>query len=492
MFFERVAISILLLFTDVTSLNALLTDPRSLAILLGALIAISGATLGTFLMLRGLSLTSDAISHTVLFGIVVAFLLLTWLPGATPSLSSPWLILGAAAAGMLTVVLTELLSRSRVLKQDAALGIIFPLLFAIAVILLARFADDVHLDSDSVMIGEIGLAAANTNAHCIENCVSIEITPDDARASFERRCTNCRELGIYPRDPRAEFAEVCGNCGRYSPAQAWGAGLLDEEPLLIHWPRSLTVISFLTILTVVAVTLFYKELKIASFDPALAKTLGLRPAWLHYGTMMLVSLVAVGAFDAVGSILVVAFFIIPSATAYLLSNRLGPILFLAPICGTISAWLGYDLARGEVLGLRIDDIISAGNRVFGLNWQTEWNSHISASMVIMMFVLFLLVWLVSPREGLIAGIFRRYWQRNLFQEQVLLGHVYHHEGTSRAAQELAIKTLHLHLRWSPRQLRRVLWRARAKQQIVMADQLSLTENGRRRVEKFRREVLAPR
>ncbi|MCY3934976.1 MAG: metal ABC transporter permease [Chloroflexi bacterium] len=492
MSWERLTIDLLLVFFDASALNAFLTDPRSLAILLGALIAISGATLGTFLMLRSLSLTSDAISHTVLFGIVVAFLMLTWLPQAEPSLNSPWLILGAAAAGVLTVLLTELLSRSRVLKQDAALGIIFPLLFAIAIILLARFADDVHLDSDSVMIGEIGLAAANTRAHCIENCVSVEIREDDPAARFERRCINCQELAIYPRDPRAEFVAVCGNCGVLPPAEAWSAGLLEEAPVLVHWPRSLSVISLLTAVTLGAILLFYKELKLSSFDPALARTLGLRPAWLHYGTMVLVSLVAVGAFDAVGSILVVAFFIIPPATAHLISKRLVGILVLAPIFGTIAAWLGYDLARGEVLGLPVSGVISLVNQGFGLDWQTEWNSHISASMVIMMFVMFMLVWLVSPREGLITGIIRRHWQRNLFAEQILLGHIFHHEGTPNAAQELAVATLHQHLRWSPNKLQRVMWRIRAKQQIQVSEELRLTESGRRRVEQFRRELLAPR
>ena len=489
---EGIAIDLLLVFFDASALNAFLTDPRSLAILMGALIAISGATLGTFLMLRGLSLTSDAISHTVLFGIVIAFLVLNWLPKAEPSLNSPWLILGAAAAGVLTVLLTELLASSRVLKQDAALGIIFPLLFAIAIILLARFADDVHLDSDSVMIGEIGLAAANTRAHCIENCLSVEITEDVPTARFERRCTNCQELGIYPRDPRAEFVEVCGNCGTLSPAQAWSAGLLEEQPLLVHWPRSLSVISLLTAVTLVAILLFYKELKLSSFDPALARTLGLRPAWLHYGTMVLVSMVAVAAFDAVGSILVVAFFIIPPATAHLISRRLIGILVLAPIFGTIAAWLGYDLARGEVLGLQVSGVISLANQAFGLNWQTEWNSHISASMVIMMFAVFVLVWLVSPREGLITGIIRRYWQRNLFEEQILLGHIHHHEGTPNAAQELAVATLHRHLRWSRSKLQRVMWRIRAKQQIQVGEEIRLTESGRRRVRYFRSEILSPR
>ena len=492
MIFERAVIWLLLLILEPDTLNGFLTDPRSLAILIGSLIAVSGAILGTFLMLRGLSLTSDAISHTVLLGIVCAFLLLAWLPAAQPSLNSPWLVLGAAAAGMLTVLLTEWLSRSQALRQDAALGIVFPFLFAIAIILLARFADDVHLDSDSVMIGEIGLAAANTNAHCIAACIGVEITPEDPRAIHERRCTNCRELGIYPRDHRAEFTEICGNCGSYSPAEAWSAGLLAEQPTLVHWPRSLTVITLLTGCTVALVLLFYKELKLASFDPALAGTLGLRPAWLHYGTMAMVSLVAVGAFDAVGSILVVAFFIIPPATAYLISKRLAGILILAPVFGMMAAWSGYDLARGKFLGFPVSNFISFANRVFGLNWQTEWNSHISASMVIMMFVWFLLVWLVAPRNGLLTGVLRRFWQRNLFQEQILLGHVYHHEGTPRAARELAVGTLHEHLRWSPRQLQWVLWRIRAKQQAEFNEEIQLTEKGRLRVERFRRQVLAPR
>ena len=78
--------------------------------------------------------------------------------------SSPWLILGASLAGVATVALTEMLYRSGLVKQDAALGLAFPLLFAIAVILVSRFVDDTHLDEDAVLVGEIGLAWANTNS----------------------------------------------------------------------------------------------------------------------------------------------------------------------------------------------------------------------------------------------------------------------------------------------------------------------------------------
>ena len=191
---------------------------------LAVLIAISGALLGTFLLLRGMSLTSDAISHTVLLGIVVAFLLMTEVFRVEGDTSSPWLILGASLAGVGTVVLTEMLYRSGLVRQDAALGLAFPLLFAIAVILVSRFVDDVHLDEDCGAGGEIGLAWANTNSHCFDNCESVTVTEDHPAAKLTRQCVNCRELGISPRDERAEFIAVCSNCGDYSPAQAWSAG----------------------------------------------------------------------------------------------------------------------------------------------------------------------------------------------------------------------------------------------------------------------------
>ena len=89
----------------------------------------------------------------------------------------------------------------------------------------------------------------------------------------------------------------------------------------------------LTLLTLCGVVLFYKELKLTTFDATLAAALGFRPTLLHYGLMVMVSLVAVGAFDAVGSILVVAFFIIPPAAAYLLTDRLPRMLAYSALIG---------------------------------------------------------------------------------------------------------------------------------------------------------------
>jgi manganese/zinc/iron transport system permease protein len=490
---EQVLIDLLRHVTSVEAINAFFRSPQHTAVLIGACIAIAGALLGTFLLLRGLSLTSDAISHTVLLGIVVAFLLIAALTGVQPDLSSPWLIIGAAGAGVATVVLTEWLQRSGLVRQDAALGLAFPLLFAIAIILVSRYVDDIHLDADAVMVGEIGVAWADTNSHCLENCETVVITPDDPRAEVARQCVNCRELGINPRDARAEFQESCANCGTYTPAQAYRAGLIDAQPTLVFWPRSVTVTGVLALLTLGFVALLYKELKLATFDAALAKSLGLRPGMLSYALMVLVSLVAVGAFDAVGSILVIAFFIIPPAAAYLLTDRLSVMLLISPIIGAAGAYFGYELARGSVFGLfHMNEVLASLNRLFGLRLIERWDTSISASMVLMLFFFFVAAWVCSPKYGLVSTIVRRINQRRRFDDQVVLGHIHNHRSTAAAGTELAVDTLHEHFRWTPARMRRVLGRLRALGLVhVSHDLVALTPRGEEHVLRFRAHNLTP-
>lgn len=485
---EQILIEVLTLVFTREEINGFLRNPRNTAIILGALIALSGALLGTFLLLRGMALTSDAISHTVLLGIVVAFIFMTAVLDRSPDMSSPLLIVGAALAGVLTVVLTELIYRSGLVKQDAALGLAFPFLFAIAIILISRYVDNVHLDVDSVLVGEIGVAWANTNSHCIENCESVTITPDHPAAQITRQCTNCRELGISPRDDGAIFRETCANCGTYSPARAFRAGLTDAEPVLVFWPKAITVMLVLSAMTLGFVLALYKELKLSTFDPALAWALGFRPGALHYALMVLVSLVAVGAFDAVGSILVIAFFIIPPAAAYLLTDRLSRLLIIGPLIGAASAYTGYDLARGRFLGVDVGDVLAALNGAFGLSLPERWNSSISASMVLMMFVFFALTWVLSPRYGLIATLLRRVDERRRFDDQVLLGHIDNHSGTPEEAAELSVATLHQHLRWSRRKTGRVLARVRALgwARVEAGGIVALTRRGADHLGDFRR------
>lgn len=117
-------------------------------ILVGSLIAVSCALLGSYLILRKMSMVGDAISHAVLPGIVIAYLL----SGSRETLP---MLIGAAALGVLTTVLIELFHKKSNLQMDASIGITFTWLFAIGIILISLFAGQVDLDQDCVLYGEI-------------------------------------------------------------------------------------------------------------------------------------------------------------------------------------------------------------------------------------------------------------------------------------------------------------------------------------------------
>lgn len=243
-------------------------------ILIASVVAASCALVGSFLVLRRMSLMSDAISHAILFGIVVAFL-------ALRSMASVPMVIAATLTGVLTVTLVEGLFRTRLVKEDAAIGLVFPALFSIGVILISRYAANVHLDTDAVLLGEL------------------------AFAPFDRLAVGGVDLG---------------------PKALWLAGAVG-------------------LLNLVFVLVAYKELKLATFDAGLAAALGFSPLLLHYTLMTLVSVTAVSSFEAVGSVLVVALMIAPPAAAYLLTDRLPVMLGLAAGIGVGSAVAGYGLAR---------------------------------------------------------------------------------------------------------------------------------------------------
>src|SRR5437762_3539381 len=122
--------------------------------IIAILTSITCALPGVFLVLRGVAMMSDAISHAILLGIVIMFL---WVK----KLESPLLLVGAALAGILTVLCTEKIIKSNRLKSDAAIGLIFPLFFSVGVILVSQYARNVHLDIDMVLLGEIAFAPFN-------------------------------------------------------------------------------------------------------------------------------------------------------------------------------------------------------------------------------------------------------------------------------------------------------------------------------------------
>jgi manganese/zinc/iron transport system permease protein len=359
-----------------------------LEILLIAIVtAVAAALPGTYLVLRRLALVSDAISHAILPGIVVAFFV-------TGDLASPLLVAAAAATGVLTVALIEAVSRSRLVPEDAAIGLVFPALFALGVVLVSRYAGDVHLDTDAVLLGEL------------------------AFAPFDRFSVAGHDLG---------------------PVALWTMGGI----LLIN-------VAFISVL--------YKELKLATVDAGLAAALGLSPALLHYGLMTIVSITAVGAFSAVGSILVVALMIAPPATAYLLADRFAPMLGLSALAAALSAVTGYGVAYA-------------------------FDVSIAGAMATMCGVLFAAAFLAAPHRGLVVQIRRRSTQRLEFAISMLLVHLLHHEHGPEAAEECRRATLNHHLRWSEGFTRQVVRHATSRNLVKPAGELvALTASGRDRAQ----------
>ncbi|ARU63504.1 iron ABC transporter [Tumebacillus avium] len=198
-------------------------------------------------------------------------------------------------------------------QSDAAIGVTFTSLFAVGVVLISLFARDVHIDLQHVLYGEIA----------------------------------------------------------YVP---WNQLIIGG----VEWgPRAVWMVGGTFLLALVVIGGLYKEFKLTSFDPAMAAALGIPVLLLHYVLMGLVSLTTVAAFESVGAILVVAMLIVPGATAYLLTDRLGVMLLLSMLFGVLSAVLGYFAAAAL-------------------------NASIAGAMTSVAGLLFLLVFCFSPRYGLLA------------------------------------------------------------------------------------------
>lgn len=340
---------------------------------------------GVFLVLRRKAMMSDAISHTVLLGIVIGFFIVA-------DLNSPILIVGAAAVGVLTVSLVALLERTRLVKEDAAIGLVFPAMFSIAVILISIYARDIHLDTDVVLVGEIAFA---------------------------------------PFDRFTPFGIDIG-------------------------PRGLFVMGAVLLINLAFILIFYKELKLSTFDAGLAASLGFMPGLIHYALMAVVSVTIVGAFEIVGSVLVIALIVIPPVTAYLMTDRLSSMLLLSAAAGAVSAISGFWLAS-------LLDV------------------SITGAMAVTAGVLFGVTFLFAPQRGLVAGIRRQRRQRWEFAITMLAGHLLNHEHTPEAEFETEMAHLNEHLRWSPEFADQVIRRSRQAGIVrPRGNRLELTESGRRR------------
>lgn len=245
----------------------------------GLLASLACAVVGCFLVLRRMSLMGDAISHAVLPGIVVAFLL--W-----ESLAALPMFVGAAAVGVITAALSELIHRLGKVEPGASMGVVFTVLFALGVILLEQFGGrSVHLDAECVLYG------------AMENVLWV--------------------------NPPGSFSSMFTSA-------AWEG-----------FPHQLTTLALVLFSNVIFIVLMFKELRISAFDPGLAAAQGINPSIMHYLLMTFVAITTVASFEAVGSILVVAMLIVPGLVGHLFADRLASMLWISALVAAIASVGGF-------------------------------------------------------------------------------------------------------------------------------------------------------
>jgi len=280
-------------------------------VVIGGLCAAACALPGCFLVLRRMSMMGDAISHAVLPGLAVAFLI-------TSSRASFAMFLGAAVVGILTAVFTQWVTNFGKVDRGAAMGIVFTTLFAIGLVLIVQAADHVDLDPGCVLYGALEGAAPWP--------------------------------GEFPRVP--------------------------------------AILGTVLLLNIGVILLLYKELKLSSFDPDLATSLGYNANLMHYVLMTMVAITTVAAFESVGSIIVIAMLIVPASTAYLLTHRLHLMLILSVAFAFGAAFLGHLFAATIPVALGMEATTTSGMMAGAAG------------------LLFLATWLFSPTEGLVTRRFR--------------------------------------------------------------------------------------
>ena len=237
------------------------------ALITALVIGIVGGAVGCFIILRGLSLMGDAISHAVLPGVAISFIL-----GIN-------FFIGAIVFGLLASTIITYIKSNSIIKSDTAIGITFSSFLALGIIL-------------------IGIANSSTDL----------------------------------------FHILFGNILAVQDLDMW-----------------VTIAVALLVLT--TITIFFRPLLLTTFDPILAKSIGVKVTFYHYLLMVILTLVAVTAMQSVGTILIVALLITPAATAYLYANSLKTMIFLSSGFGALASVLGlfigysFNIAAGSSIVL---------------------------------------------------------------------------------------------------------------------------------------------
>ena len=259
------------------------------ALITSVMVGISAGIIGSFIILRGMSLMGDAISHAVLPGVALSYML-----GSS-------YIIGATIFGMASAALIGFVTKHSRLKNDTAIGIVFSAFFALGIILI----------------------------------------------SFARSSTDLYHI-------------LFGNV----------LAVRDSDMLLTAAVLGIVLIS---------VPLFYKQLKLTSFAPTIAKSYGWNISAINYGLMFLLTLVAVTSLQTVGTILVIAMLITPAATAYQLTDKLLVMIVLSTVFGTLSS-------------------------IVGLYFSYSYNLPSGATIVMAAAVFFIVAFIFAPKKGLIGQL----------------------------------------------------------------------------------------
>jgi len=217
------------------------------------------------------------------------------------------MLLGAAGAALVAVVLIEAIRRLGRIEPGAAMGVVFTTLFAAGVLLLERSdTSSVHLDVEHALMGNL-------------------------------------ESLIWLR------------------ADGWAS--LADPAALAGLPPELTRLAAVCAVIIALTVVFWRWLKIATFDAGFARGIGLPVGAIGFGLVAVAAVAAVAAFDAVGSIIVIAMFICPPAAARLMTDRLERQVGWSVVFATLSAVLGYVLAGYGPLWLGGADAVSAAGMI---------------------------------------------------------------------------------------------------------------------------------
>jgi manganese/zinc/iron transport system permease protein len=355
---------------------------QSEIIIIAILASLACVIPGVFLLLRKMALISDAISHAILPGIVIGYLI-------KESLNTPYPIIGAVVFAMIMVVTSEALHRSNLVKPDTAIAVVFPPLFSLGVILVSLLASNVHLDTDAVLLGELAFA---------------------------------------PLDRMIVFGSSV--------------------------PKSLVKMLIIVIINLAVALFLFKELKVSTFDPILSKSLGFPPTLLHYLLMLMTSITAVGAFDSVGAVLVLAFMITPAATALLLTSSLSLMIVLSFGLATASSVLGV------LLALRLD-------------------AGISGAISTVMGGFFILAYLFSPTSGIVTKMRNKIRIKNEYALSIVMYHLLNHSTAHDMERECSFEHLAEQFSYPERYLKKIVNKAIEKGYVKETDAVfAITEKGK--------------